>query len=158
MRGSICFVPNIYIVCNNTYCVITMSYGTYRRYGRGLGLGPNLSPYCRWYPGMPRGWWADPAYASQTAFPQIQPTPAWPRFQNAFNQYPSPVAYGQASVFPPVAPQQLTPMMMLPRSNYTSPQPYDFGGGTGIGMGAGRGMGMQYRRGRGRFGRNAYQY
>lgn len=144
-------------MCNNTYSAITMSYEMYRRYGRGLGLGlgPNLSPYCRWYPSMPRGWWADPAYASQTALPQLQPAPMWPTYQTQPNRYPHPVVYDQTSAFPPALPRQIPPMM-LPQSNMSMQQPYGLGGG--MGMGAGRGMGMQYRRRGGRFGRNSYQY
>jgi hypothetical protein len=66
-----------------------MSYWSYRRgrgrgYGRrwggqagpgqGLGYGPgqgfvrgrgpNQSPFCRWFPDRPRGWWANPAYSN----------------------------------------------------------------------------------------------
>ncbi len=31
-------------------------------YGIGRGLGPNPSLNCRWFPWLPRWWWANPAY------------------------------------------------------------------------------------------------
>jgi hypothetical protein len=36
------------------------------RQGFGRGLGPNQSPFCRWFPDRPRGWWANPAYSNAT--------------------------------------------------------------------------------------------
>jgi hypothetical protein len=39
----------------------------YRFSGRGLG---NPYPYCRWYPWLPRRWWAYPAYTQPSTPPQ----------------------------------------------------------------------------------------
>ncbi|MFX0092236.1 MAG: hypothetical protein ACFFBD_10780 [Candidatus Hodarchaeota archaeon] len=56
-------------------------YGFGRGGGRGYGLGRgggfggrgNPSPYCRWYPNMPRGWWRMPtSYWKQLG---VTPTP-----------------------------------------------------------------------------------
>ena len=59
-------------------------------YGRGMGfgrgLGPNLSPYCRRFPGMPRGWWANPASSSQTVPPSTWDQPYRP--SSLLPQYP----------------------------------------------------------------------
>jgi len=65
---------NTYILCKNTIFGDIMGYRWFgRRRGFGLGygrgLGPNMSPYYRWFPGMPRGWWANPAYSSMTSPP-----------------------------------------------------------------------------------------
>lgn len=151
-----------------------MSYGVYGRgYGRGLGLGlgPNLSPYCTWFPDRPRGWWANPAYASQMTAPSVnmmgQPnfgmaTYQRPPYQMPY-QYPPEAGYPQqATMFPPATPQQFQPRM-LPQQFYYAPQmqygPWAGSGmGMGAGMGCGLGMGMRYRRGMGHFGGGAYQY
>jgi hypothetical protein len=152
--------------------VSRMSYGMYGRgYGRGLGLGlgPNLSPYCRWFPDRPRGWWANPAYASQTNFPPAnmmsQPNFGMMTYQRQPYQmpyqYPSQFAYPpQTTTLPPATPQQFQPRM-LPQQPFYAPQMQygpGAGMGMGIGMGWGFGMGMRYRRGMGHFGGGAYQY
>ncbi|MHA1377072.1 MAG: DUF5320 domain-containing protein [Candidatus Helarchaeota archaeon] len=38
-------------------------------YGMGRGLGPNFSPNCRWFPWLPRWWWANPTYAQNVPIP-----------------------------------------------------------------------------------------
>ncbi|MBS7626746.1 hypothetical protein KEJ51_06905, partial [Candidatus Bathyarchaeota archaeon] len=49
-----------------------------------MSLGPNLSPYCRWFPGMPRGWWAYQAY------PRGGPQPMNIMGQPSLGFFPSP--------------------------------------------------------------------
>lgn len=55
----------------------TSKYGTI--YGRGLGryyARGNSTPYCRWNPALPRGWWRDPNYQHHvsTSTPVTPPT------------------------------------------------------------------------------------
>lgn len=52
-------------------------------YGRGYGFNPH--PFCRWFPWLPRRWWAYPSYrAPQYATPWI---PTDPRYSyNAYTQ------------------------------------------------------------------------
>gem|GEM_PF-3295946 len=102
-----------------------------------MGLGPNLSPYCRWFPGMPRGWWAYQSQSyPQTTYPQM----------NVMGQ-PNLGTLPSQSALP--SPLQ-TPPQMLQQQPYTFPQmPYGQGMFPGLGMGAGfggLGMGMRYRR------------
>ena len=40
-------------------------------YGMGRGLGPNASLNCRWFPWLPRWWWANPAYSQNVPFTNI---------------------------------------------------------------------------------------
>ena len=139
---------------------VDMSYGMYGR-GRGLrmGLGPNLSSYCRWSPSMPRGWWANPT--SQTSAPianimgqpdfgvmPYQTPPCSMPYQSPVGQYPPP------ATVPSVTPQQFQPAMPS-QQPYFAPQ-MQYGLKMGRSLGGGRGMGMGYRRRMGRFSGGMY--
>ena len=52
-----------------------LGYG--RGWGRGYGLGGRrfYSPYCDWYPELPRGWWAMPEYQSRLKDMDFVPPP-----------------------------------------------------------------------------------
>ena len=51
-----------------------------RGFGRGYGFSErglgNSYPYCRWYPWLPRRWWAYPAYTQPSTLPQAPPSGA----------------------------------------------------------------------------------
>ncbi|MEM3528268.1 MAG: hypothetical protein QXI59_08090 [Candidatus Bathyarchaeia archaeon] len=113
-----------------------------------MGLGPNLSPYCRWFPGISRGWWAYQAY------PQNVPQP-----MNIMGQ-PNPGIFpGQAQPYSPYQANIPSP----PQQNLYPPQqmPYGqgpfFGQGIGAGFG-GLGMGMRHRRRMGGPPSSGYRY
>ncbi len=107
----------VYILCNNTICGDVMGYrwsgrGRGLRLGYGRGLGPNLSPYRRWFPGMPGGWWANSAYSgmmppSMWGQPYYsQRSPSYLPQQNTLPyqqmQPTQPVSYPQAFTSAPV--------------------------------------------------------
>ncbi|MHA1299128.1 MAG: DUF5320 domain-containing protein [Candidatus Helarchaeota archaeon] len=45
-------------------------------YGMGRGLGPNPSLNCRWFPWLPRWWWANPSYAQNIPYTNLPFTPS----------------------------------------------------------------------------------
>ena len=47
-------------------------------FGMGRGLGPNPNPYCRWFPSLPRWWWANPAYTQNLPITTVPYTPTTP--------------------------------------------------------------------------------
>ncbi|MFX1453625.1 MAG: DUF5320 domain-containing protein [Promethearchaeota archaeon] len=47
-------------------------------YGMGRGLGPNPYLNCRWFPWLPRWWWANPAYSQYLPQLQIPYSPTMP--------------------------------------------------------------------------------
>lgn len=60
--------------------------GRGRGFGRGVGLGRGMGnpyPYCRFYPWLPRRWWAMPSYYTTYGFPpavppaRFYPPPQW---------------------------------------------------------------------------------
>ena len=128
-----------------------MSYPYY--YGRGLG--PNTSPFCRWYPEMPRGWWM----TQQTQIPQrpIEPVnQAYPQFTD---QYLTPGQLPQDSFYQsqpfqvqprtppqtPISPQpQIAyPQRFQPQTSYVQGLQRNYG--MGFGMGAQRRWGARRR-------------
>jgi len=120
----------------------------YRGYGRGygrqisggMGLGPNLSPFCRWSPGTPSRQWAGAGYPSTGA---LQPAPMMGQYANLPYQYVPPLQPAQAM---PGMVQQHQPAMYWGQSPYSQPQPqYACGPDMCVGMGYGQGMGMRYR-------------
>jgi hypothetical protein len=128
----------LYFVQKHTIMVCLVGYRGYGRgYGRsisgGMGLGPNLSPYCRWSPGTPSRRWAAGGYGSAGT---MQPFPVLAQNPPLLYQYAHPWMFGGA--------QQ--PQLAWP---WTQPlyaqQPTDYGYNPGLGMGYGQGMGMRYR-------------
>lgn len=134
--------------------VFQVSYRGYGRgYGRsvsgGMGLGPNLSPYCRWSPGTPSRQWAACGYPSPIAF---QPAPIPAQYLGLPQAYPYP---WQAAVGEGTRPQ-----LAMPWAQPLYPQPqsdYGYGPNAIMGTGYGQGMGMRYRWGTGRF-QTGYPY
>jgi hypothetical protein len=96
-------VEKVIFLCYDTLCGDVMGYGWF---GRGWGFGPNLSPYCRWLPWLPRWWWANPAYASmmstyawgQPNYPQYSPyyLPSQGTLPYQWMRPTQPVSYPQA--------------------------------------------------------------
>ncbi|MFX1533130.1 MAG: DUF5320 domain-containing protein, partial [Promethearchaeota archaeon] len=59
--------------------------------GGGFGGRGNPSPYCRWYPNMPRGWWQMPiSYWEQQGITPI-PAPGVPQASSVFTGGNEPV-------------------------------------------------------------------
>lgn len=73
-------------------------------YGRAFG-GPgwgrgNPYPFCRWFPWLPRWWWANPGYGAAPVYPYSGYT-TQPRTMYPYSGYTTP---GQYSTYPPFSP------------------------------------------------------
>jgi hypothetical protein len=129
---------SLYFVQLHISSVSQVSYRGYGRgYGRlvsgGMGLGPNLSPYCRWSPGTPSRQWAAGAYGSvgtMQPFPMPVQTPPLPY------QYPGPWMFGGPQ-------QQPQPSWPWAQSMYAQ-QPTDYCYNHRLGLSYGQAMGMRY--------------
>jgi hypothetical protein len=140
MNKSICIssTESLYFVQLHISLVSQVSYRGYGRgYGRlvsgGMGLGPNLSPYCRWSPGTPSRQWAAGGYGSVGT---MQPFPMPVQTPPLAYQYPGPWMFGH--------PQQPQLSWSWGQPMYAQP-PTDYGYGPGLGMGYGQGMGVRQR-------------
>ena len=135
----------LYFVQLHIRLVFRVGYRGYGRgYGRqisgGMGLGPNLSPFCRWSPGTPSRQWAGAGYPSTGAF---QPAPMMGQYASFPYQYVPP--FQPAQTMPEMV-QQHQPPMYWGQPPYSQPQPqYACGPNMCVGVGYGQGMDMRYR-------------
>jgi len=126
--------------------ISSVSQVGYRGYGRGYGrqisggrgLGPNLSPFCRWSPGTPSRQWTEAGYPSTGPF---QPAPMMGQYANFPYQYVPPFQPAQA--VPEIIQQQPASYWQSPYSQLQGQ--YACGPGMCVGVGYGQGMGMRYR-------------